>query len=1115
MPTMSATTWQLSSGDGNNFRWEDSDLCVDLKPDDSSNVTNFHSPSSTSCLPSMADLLLQGCSKFKNNHNEGENGPMFRTGLGKSVAVKQSSMVRAVSVLGLDATVGAGERNAIDKGFGFSNSLFQTGSGKMVNISSDGLARAKALLGFEEDTTGCNSQSLQHKTKMHNIDEAYERQCSPHLQSQKGVNSYRMRNVLPCPSSTLKNDAEVHIIQQQRYNSACNKTPIKFHTAGGRSLSVSSDALNRARSLLGDPDLDGFFNDGDTGDLVFFLPNGGQTENTTSGQGSNPNTPLFNQVKTKSKHVMKGFTSPLQSSSPMQFSAKFASVSAGSNLIKKFDAADKEGDATLNSSITSQQKPSNESNPPSDATVCNSPSNSFSSKIDPQGKSSGRPLVDISNTINTENTYNRQPVNMKRTLGNRVTVSPFKRPRNSKFSAPLNNDASVFPNGLSKLSSGNAGRKQKVSTRYPFQYQRMYMMEFLGMPPLKQEKWKHLPDQVRRITPKNAEKYVLHDGSSLNIMGPESFFHLLAQYGTSTRFASQEWVKNHYKWIVWKLASYERCYPDRFAGKLLTVLNVLEELKYRYEREVNHGHRSAIKKILEGDALSSSMMILCISAIHSDCCLETATSPLTLTGAQSNEAIKVELTDGWYAMTAILDVPLSKQLAAGKLFVGQKLRIWGSGLHSWIGPVSPLEVSPTVSLLLHINGTYRVDWAQRLGFCKNAGPPLAFRCIKSNGGLVPRTLARISRIYPILYKERLSSGGSVVRSERMESRMRELYDQRCSAVVEGIISEFQKERKRSHAYDDSDSEGAKIYKMLETAADPEFLMADMSLEELSSFAAYKEKIQATRQSDMEKAIEKALKDAGLGDREVTPFLRVRVVGLTHKTCQADDRPKEGLVTIWNPKEMQQEELVEGQAYVISGLVPSGSDSDILCLQAKGPTKWLPLSFNSSEQFKPLLSHRKSTSLTSLQAIPLSNEFDIAAFVVHVGEPYTSGQQKKQWIFVTDGSVSGLQSEKLNSLLAISFCSPSIDYDSFPPINYNLAGSTVAFCNLTKKAKDDKSHIWVAEATENSTYYLNFDSPNCSHLKHDATSIQRWANMSSSTINQIRDKVLSITGNCKG
>lgn len=68
---------------------------------------------------------------------------------------------------------------------------------------------------------------------------------------------------------------------------------------------------------------------------------------------------------------------------------------------------------------------------------------------------------------------------------------------------------------------------------------------------------------------------------------------------------------------------------------------------HRYEREVNHGHRSTIKKILEGDASPSSMMTLCISSIHSDHVLESGTFSEKQTGDQSRETVKVELTDGW------------------------------------------------------------------------------------------------------------------------------------------------------------------------------------------------------------------------------------------------------------------------------------------------------------------------------------------------------------------------------------------------------------------------------------------------------------------------------------
>lgn len=37
---------------------------------------------------------------------------------------------------------------------------------------------------------------------------------------------------------------------------------------------------------------------------------------------------------------------------------------------------------------------------------------------------------------------------------------------------------------------------------------------------------------------------------------------------------------------------------------------------------------------------------------------------------------------------------------------------------------------------------------------KGVGAPLAFKSIKGNGGPVPRTLVGITRIYPVLYKER-------------------------------------------------------------------------------------------------------------------------------------------------------------------------------------------------------------------------------------------------------------------------------------------------------------------------------------------------------------------------
>lgn len=68
---------------------------------------------------------------------------------------------------------------------------------------------------------------------------------------------------------------------------------------------------------------------------------------------------------------------------------------------------------------------------------------------------------------------------------------------------------------------------------------------------------------------------------------------------------------------------------------------------HRYEREVNHGHRSAIKKILGGDAPPSSTMVLCISSIGEHCDPKLGHQSVQLRENGNHKALKIELTDGW------------------------------------------------------------------------------------------------------------------------------------------------------------------------------------------------------------------------------------------------------------------------------------------------------------------------------------------------------------------------------------------------------------------------------------------------------------------------------------
>lgn len=71
-----------------------------------------------------------------------------------------------------------------------------------------------------------------------------------------------------------------------------------------------------------------------------------------------------------------------------------------------------------------------------------------------------------------------------------------------------------------------------------------------------------------------------------------------------------------------------------------------------------------------------------------------------------------------------------------------------------------------------------------------------------------------------------------------------LTDCRRSDLIEGLICEYQGGINGVDSQNDTDSkEGAKLFKLLESAAEPDFLMADMSMEELNCFNRYKEKFE--------------------------------------------------------------------------------------------------------------------------------------------------------------------------------------------------------------------------------------------------------------------------------
>ncbi|CAL4978042.1 unnamed protein product [Urochloa decumbens] len=1023
-------------------------------------------------LRHRATLLEQGKFARKGYEDRGSSLPMFQTGSGKSALVSESAVQKARAVLEEEGDVNRENCKLVKMGKKFPAfaSPLKTSCARTVNVSSAGVSRAATLLGLEEDTLstqffGDVGDKLGTKitVKRENPEQRLD------VASVNAISGGPHNGFCPTGNPIL-------IDRHQQFGfskttSDAGEHSIRFSTAGGRSMAISTDALQRAKSLLGDSDLSVPPNDSVGHSLAsakeklpdsIISPNGYEANllHRTKAIGyAVPDTP-----------VMKG------NDNKFQLGREYRAI----NEIPKAPKPPSRCLSEVNNAIDTKDKTQRHHMP-------------------------AGPLVDITNYMATCSGNTDNFANGKRIIGGRNSISPFKRPRSSRFMTPIKTNK-LSSAGESKVASTQISPcRTKLSSRYPFQHQRKSWKEYFGAPPCFKYLTEHVTDDMKLMDAKRAEKFKFtHMGT-----GAEDFQKMLLKCGASLSYATKEWVSNHYKWIVWKLASLERCYPTRAAGKFLMVDNVLEELKYRYDREVSHGHRSAIKKILEGNASPSLMMVLCISAIYS--CPDQSNNKLeadkvdnnedsnvkkSLSVANRNMSAKIELTDGWYSLDASLDMALSEQLEKRKLFLGQKLRASG-----------------TVKLMVHINGTYRASWNETLGFCKHVGLPLAFKCIKASGGRVPRTLVGITRIYPVLYRERLPDGRSIVRSERMERKALQLYHQRVSKIAEDILFEQQENCEST----DDDEEGAKICKMLEHAAEPEVIMAGMTSEQLMHFSSYREKQKVIMQNEVAKKVQKALEVANLSSRDVTPFLKVRVTGLVSKLSASTSSNKEGLITIWNPTEMQKADLVEGQIYSVTGLMPSNYCTEILYLHGRGSsTTWKSLASAETTGFRPFFTPRKAIELSKFGEVPLSSEFDVAGVILYVGNIYLCSNQKRQWLFLTDGSkfISGEKSEEQDCLLAVSFSSPTTGEDS-ALFSYTFSGNTVGFSNLVKRQRDQMRQIWVAEATESSTYTLSHEIPRKSHLKEAVASAERWASRSYDKIQELKERVLCIVGDSGG
>ncbi|KAG0352359.1 Breast cancer 2, early onset [Podila minutissima] len=427
--------------------------------------------------------------------------------------------------------------------------------------------------------------------------------------------------------------------------------------------------------------------------------------------------------------------------------------------------------------------------------------------------------------------------------------------------------------------------------------------------------------------------------------GVSEAFRGLLDRGASAELLSEAWVSNHYGLIVWKLACYCRSWPDLFTlDKSLTPTTVLNQLCYRYEREINRAERSALRKVVEGDESASRHMVLCIAAID-----RNANPP------------SVTVTDGWYVIPAVLDVHLHKAIQRGRLNVGSKLHVCQALLHgAENGGVAILEQPDAISIALHGNNTRLARWDKKLGFQR---APIQWttriRNILPDGGIVPGLDAVVLRKYPVVYMEKLENDTKIRRSGREEARAQEAHRSKMEKRHQEIVEEVEKE-----------------------------LMPGLAQEEMLDRSTVEQEINA-RTSEMVAQMQ----------RNVQAMFSIRV-----GNCHDDDSNRqEALITFWKA---DMPDLQEGQRVRLTSLKatkPSRDPGFEDMMQLNGTRNTISYPATAMEPDSILLTAYKPREITAcadVQQLHIGAEIDLAVIVLAVSEVVNTF---KKYLIVTDAS----------------------------------------------------------------------------------------------------------------
>uniref|UniRef100_A0A8C7YLQ7 Tower domain-containing protein n=1 Tax=Oryzias sinensis TaxID=183150 RepID=A0A8C7YLQ7_9TELE len=507
--------------------------------------------------------------------------------------------------------------------------------------------------------------------------------------------------------------------------------------------------------------------------------------------------------------------------------------------------------------------------------------------------------------------------------------------------------------------------------------------------------------------------------------GKEEFFRALCDTpGVDPKLITEAWGYNHYKWIIWKQASMEKSFPERMGGICLTPEQVLLQLKYRYDVEVDHSRRPALRKITEKDDTAAKTLVLCVCGIVSKGggASGSKTPESSDLKTQAPTAV-VWLTDGWYAIKAQLDQPLTAMLNKGLLAVGGKLITHGAQLVGSQDACPPLEAPESLMLKICANSTRRARWDTKLGFHRDPRPfLLPVASLFSNGGPVGCADVVVLRSYPVQWMERKADGGVVFRTTRAEEKEARRFDEMKHKAMEVLFAKVQAEfeneerEKNKSLRRKQNLDVAKLQDGEELHAavgdDPTYLEAHLSEQQLQTLHAYKRSLMERKQAELQdryhRALEEDDQEIKCPKRDVTPVWRLSV-------ADSLGPPSFYQLSLWRPSSDVESLLKEGGRYKVYNLATAEgkkrSSHETVQLTGTKKTQFQVLQVpKQTKRFQP----RVSTDFESLQNPdfqPLCGEVDLSGYVVSV----IDAQGSSPAFYLADGKLNLVKIRCFSSL----------------------------------------------------------------------------------------------------